>query len=95
VTLKNAPTNDMRYPKKGTLKATITVLITRAVLTNILVTLLFLYVLGSNSFKAFVIGVAIKANLEIGFTKVVYMAILELILFIGKFGIEQVPTILF
>jgi hypothetical protein len=54
-----------------------------------------LYVLGSNSFKAFVIGVAIKANLEIGFTKVVYMAILELILFIGKFGIEQVPTILF
>ena len=84
--LRNAPTKDMRSPKKGTVRAPMAVLITKTVLPKMLVTL-FLYVLGSKSFKASVIGVTIKANLDMGLTRVVYIANFELTLSSGRFNV--------
>jgi hypothetical protein len=67
----------MRSPKKGTERATMTLLITKAVLMKRLNGLLLQFN-GNQFLVTFTIGVTISAYLAIGLTRVVYIASLEL-----------------
>ena len=86
VTLKNAPTNDMRYPKIGRAKATMTELNTKQVLMRRL-DAFFLEPASSLFSIASTVGVTISAYLAIGVIKVAYMTIFELILSLGRFKV--------
>jgi hypothetical protein len=86
VILKNAPTSDMRSPKKGRERATMTLLITRAVPMKRL-NGLFLPFIGSQLLVAFTIGMIIRAYFVMGLTSVVYIVSLELSFSVGRFKV--------
>ena len=76
----------MRDPKNGTVRATMIVLNTKAVLIRRLNNLL-LQQYGNQFSVAFTIGTTINAYLDMGLTRVVYMATLELSFSIGRFKV--------
>ncbi|KAJ0948664.1 hypothetical protein HanRHA438_Chr01g0029781 [Helianthus annuus] len=85
VTVKSAPTIDMRYPKKGNTRATTIVLITSVVLMQRLNFLVLND--GNRSSIVFTIGTTRSAYLTIGLMSVVNIAACELALLVGRFKV--------
>lgn len=83
VTQRMAPTSDISVSKYGKTMASTTVLTNNSVLMKMKMNLLFQF-FGKQFSMPFAIGVIMSAYLTIGIAKVVYIAIFEMTLLVGR-----------